>query len=400
MKYYFGSRKQDLDRIQTPVDENLQIEAYGRWNLYPQEQDFLRLSSPLIKAACKTLEDFINGNGWEQNGEEVLNDEGELADDLLNLASMDYSRFDGFALWLGFDGTGSINEIKHIPFQYVRFSKPDALGKHTSVKVSNNWEAESDGYKAQPQNAVEYPLFNPLTAAEETISGGSGQVLYYTGVKDMYPLSTFDSINDTGITDSEVQAFEKNTATKGFLGTTLFKLPGNLEGEQEQAAMVKKIQQLQGSDSPGILVMQGLEAEEITGNIVETIAPNNNDALFSLTRTAILERTLQAYNVPPALMGVNPVGGVFSMTAYKESFITYNVITRNRRKTVARVFNTLGALLDTPVSFGEIIENAFEISGQEDELDDQPNQFQEAEPEEGDNVPTEETEAKIKRIYG
>ena len=391
MNYHLPAK---LERIETKVDVNLKIEAYGKFNLYPQKQDFLRLNSPLVKTACAVLEDFVNGSGWTTNGDQVLNDEGELADDLLNFAAMDFSRFNGFALWLGFDGTGSINEVKHIPFEYVRYGIPDAMGKHDVVRVSNNWEQESDSIKEQPTEARTYPLFNPLTAAEETLNGGEGQVLYFTGIKDKYPLSTFDSINDTAITDSEVQAFEKNTATKGFLGTTLFKYPGQFESEQEQRDMVAKVQQLQGSDSPGILLAQ--IDEDFTGSLIETIAPNNNDALFSLTRQAIIDRVLQVFAIPPALMGINPQGGVFTQQAYLDSFIIYNVSTRNSRKKIARIFNTIGALLDTPLAFGDILENQYDVQGEEEieEIEETPVEGEEVE------VVEEPTEAKIKKIYG
>ena len=395
MQYIFPYRKQDLSRIRTPIDHQFKIEAYGANNLYPQEQEYLRLGSPLVKTATNVLADFINGEGWEENGDEVLNEDGELANDLLDQTARDFSKYNGFALWLGFDGTGQITEIKNIPFDFVRFGEPDKFGKHSDVKVSNDWVQDPDVNGAKTIEPVTYPLYNPLTAQEETIKGGNGQVLYYTGTKDLYPLSTFDSINNTALTDAEIQAFEKNTSTKGFLGTTLFKYPGKFESKEEQAIIERKIQALQGSDSPGILLAQ--IDEEFTGALIETIAPNNNDQLFSLTRQAIIDRVLQVYSIPPALMGINPAGGVFSQTSYKESFVTYGVITRNRRKIVARTFNTLGALMDTPLTFGEIAESRFEVQGQD--TDDAPNQFQPAE--EINPAPPEEVpqENNLKVIY-
>ena len=204
MKYYFPYGKPKLEHIQTAPNEEFRIEAYGEFNVYPQAQDLIRLNSPLIKTACHVLEDFINGDGWAQNGEEVLNGDGEQANDILNLVAMDFSRYDGFALWLGFDGVGAIAEIKHIPFEFVRFGLPDSNGKHKDVKVSNNWEQNPDVDKGNRIKPTRYNIFNPLTAAEETLSGGKGQVLYYTGVKDKYPLTTYDVINDTGRSDAEI----------------------------------------------------------------------------------------------------------------------------------------------------------------------------------------------------
>ena len=97
-------------------------------------------------------------------------------------------------------------------------------------------------------------------------------------------------------------------------------------------------------------------------------------------------------------MGINPTGGVFSQTSYKESFITYGVITRTRRKIVERTFNTLGALMDTAMQFGSIVENAFEVA--EQVLEDQPNQFQDEDEEPREEVVTTEPVAKLKKLYG
>ena len=117
MKYFFGNPfVPQLERIKTAPDKEFNIEEYGLRNTYPQEQEQIRLGSPLIKAATETLTDFIDGNGFEFNGDAVLNEDGEQANDLLNLVAIDYAQFDGFALWLGFTAEGKIEEVKHIPF--------------------------------------------------------------------------------------------------------------------------------------------------------------------------------------------------------------------------------------------------------------------------------------------
>ena len=396
MKYFFPNYgKPLLERIKTAPDHEFKIEAYGEFNVYPQLQEQLRLASPLIKAATETLADFIDGNGFTENGDAVMSEDGEQANDLLNLVAKDFSQYDGFALWVGFNGSGKIEEVKHIPFEFVRFGMPDALGKHKDVKVSNNWEQNPDVDEGQRIKPKRFPLFNQLTAAEETVSGGSGQVLYYTGVKDKYPLSTFDSINDTGRSDKSIQEFEANSSARNFNGTTIFKYPGEFESDEEQREITEKIQQLQGPKSPGIVLAK--VDEEFTGNLIKTIPPNNTDALFALTRQAIIDRTLMAYKIPPALIGINPSGGVFTQTAYQDSFLTFNITTRTRRKIVSRVFNIVGELMG--VSFGEVQENQYDIEAtgiEPDEVvtEEAPEVIQET-------IETpEEAEAVLKKLYG
>ena len=78
-------------RLETRLDYTKDILFYGLNNTYPQSQEQLRLRSPMIKSSTEILEDFINGSGWENDGDKVLNVDGETSTDLLNLVSMDYT---------------------------------------------------------------------------------------------------------------------------------------------------------------------------------------------------------------------------------------------------------------------------------------------------------------------
>ena len=124
--------------------------------------------------------------------------------------------------------------------------------------------------------------------------------------------------------------------------------------------MIAQVAKMMGPDSPGVTIAQ--IDEDFSGTLMEQIPAGSDDALFSLTLTSILDRTLYHYNIPPGLFGVAPTGGVFTQVAYQESFVVYNVITRNVRNAVSRVFNKLSALWhEQPFEFGRILENEFEI---------------------------------------
>ena len=365
MKYFFPSEPLDK-RLKVSLDYNHKILFYGVDNLYPQRMEQTRLRSPLLVSATRILEDFVNGAGWELNNHIVLNHRGEDARDLLNLVAKDYSKYDGFAFHLNFDGRGRVTEIQHIPFEYCRLGLPDEFGNISTVVVSNNWEEDSEKLPPSKTRAIyseSFPIFNPLTAGEETVSipQPMGQVLYFTGVeRNKYPLATYDAIKETGSTDNAIQRYEESNTRKGFHGATIFRYPGEFESESQKAQMIAQIGNMMGPDGPGVTIAQ--IDEDFTGQLMEQIPAGSDDTLFTATLASILERTLYHYNIPPALFGIAPQGGVFTQLAYQESFIVYNVITRNRRDSVSRVFNKLSNLwYEQPFEFGDIRENEFEV---------------------------------------
>ena len=357
-------------RLKVSLDFNHKILEYGANNLYPQRMEQIRLRSPLLVSATQVLEDFMNGSGWELNNEIILNQANQTGRDLLNLVSMDFSRYHGFALHINFDGVGNIIEIQHIPFQYARLGIPDENGIVTTVVVSNNWEEDSDKQEGGGLTRTQwYPIFNASKAAEETITvpQPKGQVLYYTGQERWkYPLATYDAIQDTGRTDAAIQKYEESNTNKGFHGATIFRYPGKFESKTQQGRVTSELRKMMGPENPGITLIQ--VDEDFTGTLMEQIPSSNDDALFTTTLTSTLERTLYHYNIPPALFGISPAGGVFTQLAYQESFIVYNVRTRNKRDELSRVFNRLAAMWhQQSFTFGRIRENEFEVQSEANE---------------------------------
>ena len=121
---WFGT-KAPIRRIVVDQDVRWKITLFGSNNLYPQEMHQIMLRSPLVKASVGTLADFINGEGFQKNDEEPINDRGENINDVLAAASHDFAEYDGFALLLDIDGTGTVFSVSHLPFEFVRFGLPD-----------------------------------------------------------------------------------------------------------------------------------------------------------------------------------------------------------------------------------------------------------------------------------
>jgi hypothetical protein len=371
MEYIFPSTPLDK-RLKVSLDYNHKIQFYGADNLYPQRAEQVRLRSPLLVSATRIFEDFINGEGWDLNNDIILNHHGQTGRDVLNLAAKDFSRSLGFALHLNFDGRGLVTEIQHIPFEYCRLGLPDAFGNVSTIVVSNNWEEDSEKLPPSKNRSIyteTFPIFNPLTAGGETVTIPQplGQVLYFTGIeKNKYPLASFDAIWKTGETDDSIQSYENSNTKKGFHGATIFRYPGTFESETQKAQMVSDVSKMMGPDGPGITIAQ--IDEDFSGALMESIPATSNDTLFDLTLNSLINRTLYHYNIPPALFGIAPSGGVFTQLAYQESFIVYNVINRNVRSLISRVFNKVANVWhQEPFTFGEIKENVFEVKETENQ---------------------------------
>jgi hypothetical protein len=318
----------------------------------------------------------ITDYGWSGNGEKVVNRFGQTFNELLRLASEDLNTFNGFSFHFNFSGLGRIEEIQHISFEYVRLGSKNLNGVTDNVKVFNNWEEDAEKYKQyKGVTPVTYPLFNPRTAIEQTIRGGSGQVLYWTPHMFSYPLATFDAIRDAVQTDSEIQTWALKNIQNGFLGTTLIKAPSGFDSDEDKTKFLYKLKELQGSYNANSIIAVDWP-EEFTGSFIESIPAPNNDNLFNSTGEKVTNTILQNFSVPGPLLAVNPQGSVFTQEQIRDSYIYMNLRTSNKRKLLERIFQPIGKLMG--VRLGEIVEKPWEIIGQNDpELNGDPNQLQE-----------------------
>lgn len=386
-------------RIVTNVDHQWDITDYGESNLYPQVMEELYKRSPLTKQAIKVLSEFSMGEGWTGNGDKVVNRFGQTFNDMLRLSCEDLNTYNGFSMHFNFNALGRIVEIQHIPFPYVRLGSKDKTGITNNVKLSNNWEMDSLKYKNYAGlEPIQYPLFNPKTAAEDALTGGNGQVLYWTPHMFAYPLATFDAIRDAVQTDHEKQVFLLKNIQNGFLGTNLLKIPGGFDSEEDKNKFISKIKTLQGAYNANSTIAVEWP-EDFNGQFVEPIPAANNDNLLTNTATDTTNTILQNFGVPGPLLAVSPSGSVFTQEQIRDSYILMNLRTANKRKGLERVFDPIGKLFG--VRLGEIKEIPWEIPGMNmPVLNGDPNQL-EKEPEENPKEePKEEETAKLRKLYG
>ena len=109
--------KKPLPRYIDPYWSNLNIQAYGKDNLYPQRLfDLIRNSS--VGGSClDRYETFIEGDGLRNSefSEYVCNRKGDTIDDLYRLIAQDMALYHGFALHVNYNMMCEITEVSHVP---------------------------------------------------------------------------------------------------------------------------------------------------------------------------------------------------------------------------------------------------------------------------------------------
>jgi len=356
------SREPFRKRIPTRIDLRKDITRYDVDNIYPQRVEQIQFRSPITNTAVNITADFINGEGFENNGDFIVDETLNLsADDLLTLVSRDFSPFSGFSIHINFNGLGEITQLQFVKFKYCRFGIPNDNGTQHEIKVNINWEGDPNllpqGVQAE---TFTFPIFN-INELDILGAGANGQILYWTPENNIYPRASFDSVLDSAQLNGDIQAFELANMQNGFHGSSIFKWPGEFENEKERAEAKQSLQQMKGVHGGNSTMMVEMPLGTEDFNLLENLPANNNDRLFELTNRNVVERILQAFSLPGPLAGVfPPSGAIFNQNEIADAYVYYNNRVKNRRMILGRIFNKLGSMWEGGgVDFGLIKEQQF-----------------------------------------
>ena len=326
-----------LLRNSTIQYDGQKIVPYGTDNIYPTRAKMATLESPLCKSAVLLLADFVEGDGFTEPREDPLNSFGHLDNDLLLLVAEDLELFNGFAILVNMDGTGEKISYFVLPFETVRFAKPEKDGRIKFVYVSQSWLTEG----ANGGEATKYPMIMPGEELD-ALKAPKGAVFYYTGLRQEYPLAGVDAIFDSAQANAEVQLFQLSNIRNGFHAATIFKHYGGFKSKKEKQDYKDQIQKLIGAENANSTFIIDLDQDLKDTELFEQLPANNNDTLFDSTTRNVLATILQHFNVPPSLMGVTSEGAVFTQDNIMEDYKYMNLRTQGERRIIERAFKALG----------------------------------------------------------
>jgi hypothetical protein len=355
-----------IKRLPQNVEFRNDITTYGADNLYPQVSEEIALRSPITKSSIAALGKFLGGGGFSENGDLVVNRLDQTLNDILRFIRTDKATFNGWSLFFNINEIGGITEILPVKFKNVRYGLPDDFGRHKDVKVNCNWEQDYNKVRSKKEVIQEFPLWNRRSDKDfKEVEDFSGYMFYWTPQPDEYPLSTFDSVMDSAQSNGEIQVFELSRIMNGFLGTSIFKHRGKIKGKKEKEQIINDLYNLTGVENAGSTMLLEVPID-FEGQIIENVPANNDDRLFELTNQNSEARIISNFAIPPSLLGIQPSGGMFNQEQMKDSYTFFNTSTREERMSISDSFNKFLLHWHTgPISVGEIIENEFEIKGED-----------------------------------
>jgi hypothetical protein len=360
-----------MKRLPVSVSYRDDILLYGVDNLYPQRVEGVVNSSPVAKSAIVVTGDFINGSGFDQNGE---TEAGKFTfNELLKLITdNDAPLYNSAALIYDVALSGQIAEITPVDFKYVRLGIPTKDTYEIKyAKFSIDWE-EQLPVNLRPKPLV-YPLW-PGSAQEakeilrswdaETFGPFNGFLHYITPRETVYPLATLDSVLESAQTNSEIQIFELAGVQNGFQGATILKHHGKIADNEERRRIAQMVSTMRGAENANSVHVWEVP-DGYDGEVLEQFPANNQDRLFENTNKTTVNRIVQCMAIPPSLLGIMPENSFFNQAEIEEAYRYFNVRTESRRTWWSRVFNAIGENMVSPVELGPIVPQGYTFQGAE-----------------------------------
>ena len=357
--------KRPPKRFSVSFYTTLNIQAYGRDNLYPQRMYDLIQNSPTGGTCLDRYQTFIEGNGLNNDdfSEYVCNRAGETVDDIFRLIARDMALYHGFALHVNYNLACEIVEVQHVPFQNCRLEEESSDGYVTYINVHPDWSGQKTRrgktIKVDKQNVDKIYLFNPrrnVVLAQIEASGGidryKGQVLWFSmDGKFEYPKPIYDKVVTNLSTDEGLDNVKYRNVRNNFLTAGMFiHKKGNSLGIDENGnpiqnddrkaeAITNSLDVFQGDVNACALMDITLESDEDAPEF-KPFEGTNFDAKFTCTEDSVTERIYSAFGQEPwYCIRVGKLG--FSGQVLQEAYEYYNSYVSKERRAISRALKKI-----------------------------------------------------------
>ncbi len=349
-----------IKRLPVRIDRADNIQRCDTDNRYLQRAMETMFRSYTLNGIINKLAGFTNGEGFVDQtlNELIVHEDGynkTTLRKLLDQICFDYSWADGFAIHVQYNLNYTIASCTHIPFEYCRLGIPDDEGCVEQIAYCTNWERDYNK-ESKERKIIFYDVFNPYEVKEQIEKAGGieeykGQIFYYTPVKNQYPKVTFDSVFEQAQTQAEIALFSLYNTVNGFTAGHIFLYPGKFADDTERGDFKKRLQEHKGAIGAASMMVIEAGTSDIKGSdfLVRTDSPNN-DKLYEFTLNQCEKAMLQAYGMPPGIIGKMPDTGMFNKEDMENSYTYFNAVTRDRRAVISREFATLFEFWNTPIN--------------------------------------------------
>jgi len=323
--------------------------SYDIDNIYPQRVKNTIASSGTATACTRLLKTHLFGRGFADEivGDTVVNSKGQTMTKLHELICLDYARYRGAALHIGYNGLLEIISIAHIPFEYVRINLPDDLGNTDQGIVYEDWDLQRHGRKKT--NLIKSIDF--FTTNQEKIqsqiegAGGfdkwNGHIVYFSSDGFLaYPTATCDPVLEDVETDAGIKTFKQRNIRTGFMVGSIFVHKGKFEDDDDRQEFIGNLENFQGASNSNRILMVEAETEEQIPEI-KPFTVVNNDKLFELTETSVRENIIRNYGQPLVLHAIKTPGSLGDSTEWEDAKKNYDERTEAERDALVEIYREL-----------------------------------------------------------
>lgn len=356
--------KKSVERFDVSYCSTLNIQRYGKDNLYPQRMRNLIQSSHTGGACCERYQTFIEGNGLNNTefSEYVCNRAGDTVDDIFRLIAHDMAMFHGFALHVNYNVFGEIVEMSHVPFEACRLEEETEDGKVVYINYHPDWTGHKSRkgryIRVSKENVKKIYTFNPrreVVQAQIKKSGGiesyKGQILWFSMAgKWEYPCPIYDKVvtnlsTDEGLDNVKYRNVRNNFLVAGMIvhkkGSSIgLDENGNPIDTRENADnFSESLNIFQGDENACALMDVVVESDEDKPEFVSFEA-TSFDRKYELTEQSVTKSIYTAfgqevfYRVAEGSLG-------FSTDIMTDAFKYYNSYTSSPRRAISRALRRI-----------------------------------------------------------
>lgn len=352
--------KRSPRRVEVSYGSTLNIQLYGRDNLYPQRMRDLVYSSHTGSACMERYQTFIEGNGLKDAAfaDYICNRRGDTVDDLFRMVARDMAMYHGVALHVNYNIFGDITEVTHVPFENCRLEEEQDDGAVVYINVHPDWTGRKTRrgryIQVNRDTVKKIYVFNPrkeVVRAQIEKSGGiesyRGQILWFSmDGRWQYPRPIYDKVvtnlsTDEGLDNVMYRNVRNNFLVAGMLthkkGSAVgYDDNGNpVVDDRDASGISESLDIFQGDENACAIMDVTIEADEDKPEFTPFEA-QNFDSKFEKTHQQTTKSIYISFGQEVFYRIMDGSLG-FSTDIMTEAFFYYSAYTNPQRRAISRL---------------------------------------------------------------
>ena len=295
--------------------------VWGDGNAYPDYIVGLYKDVATLGSIVNGCVDYTAGNNVQLASrlfpDGIVNQSGEIAEDIVRGAALDYFLFGGFALEVIRGTDGNVAEIYNMDVDCLR----------TNDDVNVFWWSEK--WKTGGRDAKELPAFmrdiNWAALTSEEQARVAHSVLYVKNTrKQVYPLPPFAQAVTSCETERAIDTFHLNSIKNGFAADVMIQFCNGIPSDKVKEEIERDLTEKFGGEYNAGRMFTSYSPDRLHSAIVTPIKTedfgNRYDALAKRCRQQIFT----SFRANPNLFGIPTESNGFNAEEYAEAFKLFN----------------------------------------------------------------------------